>query len=120
MSKFHNNFDDTTLKLMLFTAYSTVEDKQKINEVLNQDIFNCRNILERFDTKDSYDIKDVITIRNNLRKMEILSSQQNRYITNGKLLITHLIHKINNPNSSELPIFRYIAELDEFQDDIQC
>jgi hypothetical protein len=112
MNKFFNNFDDNTLKLMLCTAYSTVEEKQKLNEVLNEDILTYRRIL---DNHQNHDIKYMNNIRNNLRKMELLVSQQNNYITNGKLLIKHLIYKINNPRSSELAIFRYIGKLDECQ-----
>lgn len=110
MNKFFNNFDDNTLKLMLCTAYSTVEEKQKLNEVLNEDILTYRTIL---DNHQNHDVNTMNNIRNNLKKMELLVSQQNNYITNGKLLIKHLIYKINNPRSSELPIFRYIAKLDE-------
>lgn len=109
MDKFHNNFDEQTLKLLLCTVYSSVEEKQKLNELLDDNIFKYRNFLDKIEVERN----EMNIIRDNLRKMENLLCQQSKYITNGKMLIKHLIHKINNPNASELPIFRYVAELDE-------
>jgi hypothetical protein len=108
MRNLYNNFDEESLKLMLCTAYSMAQEKQNINEILNQDIFKYRDILDNTDNSN-----DITIIRNNLRKMELLFYKQSGYITNCKLLIGHIIHKINNPNASELPIFRYITKLDE-------
>ena len=113
MSNFFNNFDDNTLKLMLLTAYSTVKEKEQMNQILQEDILKYREML---DNHNNHDHNYINNIRNNLKKIELFMSQQNSYITNGKLLIKHLIYKINNPKSSELSIFRYIAKLDEYQE----
>jgi hypothetical protein len=108
MMQFYNNFDENTLQLMLYTAYSMAQEKQNINQMLNQDIIKCRSMLENND-----DARQINVIKNNIKKMELLSYKQNGYITNCKLLITHIYKKINNPNSSVLPIIRYITKLDE-------
>jgi hypothetical protein len=105
----YNNFDEDTLKLMICTAYSMAQEKQNINEMLNHDIIKCRSMIENIN-----DINELNNLKNNLRNMEMLSYKQNGFITNCKLLITHIDHKINNPNCSVLPIIRYITKLDEF------
>ena len=105
----YNNFDENTLKLMLCTAYSMAQEKQTVNQMLNQDIIKCRSMLEN----NNGDTRQINTIKNNIKKMELLSYKQNGYITNCKLLITHIYKKINNPNCSILPIIRYITKLDE-------
>jgi hypothetical protein len=102
------NFDEPTLNLMLHTAYDMAQQKIRINQILNEDINKCRDLLENVTNVNQMNI-----LKNNLRKMEMLSYKQNGYITNCKLLMTHIHNKIKNPGYSGLPILRYITNLEE-------